>query len=202
VSRPPTAHDHVSASGEGTPEALDHDEFSRLVTETQPALASLARRVARNDEDASDIVQEAYLRAWRARAGFRRDAEPTTWLWAIVRNTAYSHVSRRRGWDSLDDHEHVAGSVAGGEPEAATEHAALRTELLAAVGRLSPRLRAVVVLKELHGLAHDEVARRLGISVPAAKVRLHRARRRLHEVLRESHSRRPRTASAPVAAAT
>jgi RNA polymerase sigma-70 factor (ECF subfamily) len=202
VSRLPTAHDQASGHVADAALGLDHDEFSRLVEETRPALASLARRVARNDADASDIVQEAYLRAWRARAGFRRDAEPTTWLWAIVRNTAYSHVSRRRGWDTLDDHEQVAGSVAGGEPEAATEHAALRTELIAAVRRLSPGLRAVVVLKDLHGLAHDEVAGRLGISVPAAKVRLHRARRRLHEVLRESHSPRPRSAPTSVAVAT
>jgi RNA polymerase sigma-70 factor (ECF subfamily) len=181
--------------------AIDHDEFSRLVVQTRPALTSLAQRVARNHDDASEIVQEAYLRAWRARARFRRDAEPTTWLWAIVRNTAYSHVSRRRSWDPLDDLPHdPAGSVSGGEPEAASDQAALRSQLLDAIDQLPPRLRSVVVLKDFDGMAHEEVARHLDVSVPAARVRLHRARRRLHDVLRESQPA-PDTADTTSAAA-
>ena len=165
---------------------LDHDEFAHLVVETQPLLTSLALRLTRNSHDACDIVQEAYLRAWRARADFRRDAEPSTWLWTIVRNAAYTHTARRRSWESLDDLPHeVAGAVSGGEPEAASEQAALRSQLLGAIDRLPARLRSVVVLKDLTGLPHRDVARQLDVSVPAVRVRLHRAHRWLHEVLRE-----------------
>jgi RNA polymerase sigma-70 factor (ECF subfamily) len=103
-----------------------------------------------------------------------------------VRNAAYTHTARYRSWDSLDDlHHEVPGAVSGGEPEAASEQAALRSQLLDAIDRLPPRLRSVVVLKDLIGRPHRDVARQLDVSVPAVRVRLHRAHRWLHEVLRE-----------------
>jgi RNA polymerase sigma-70 factor (ECF subfamily) len=165
--------------------AGDRGAFDVLVSQTYLETYSLAYRLTGDEEDARDVVQESYLRAYRGLRRFRGDAQFSTWLYRITANCASTQLGRRsrHRHDELDDElpdERVAGP---GNPEAAVEAAVLRDRLHLALAGLPPRLRAVVVLRDVYDLPHEAIAAELGISVSAAKVRLHRARRRLREDL-------------------
>lgn len=159
----------------------DHACFEELVRRTHADTYLLARRLVSNEEDARDVVQEAYLRAYRSIGRFRGDAQFTTWLYRITANCASTHLGRRRRHrhDELDEEVDVPENRPDHDPVVVAEASALQRELEAAIAQLPPRLRAVVVLRDIYDLSHAEVAEQLGISESAAKVRLHRARRRL-----------------------
>jgi len=163
----------------------DRAAFEELVRLTYSQTYTLATRLTANDDDARDVVQEAYLRAWRGLAGFRGDARFSTWMYRITANTAYSHAKRRRRHraEQLSDDAHQMSDETTASPEASAESAALGERLAAAIAQLPPKLRAVVVLRDVYETPHEEIAEQLGISVTAAKVRLHRARKRLRDQL-------------------
>jgi RNA polymerase sigma-70 factor, ECF subfamily len=169
----------------------DRGAFEELVRRTYTETYTLAVRLTGNDEDARDVVQEAYLRAWRGLGKFRGEAQFSTWLYRITANTAYSHVNRRRRHRAVplsDLGTEIADQ--GATPESTAESAALSSRLTAAVGQLPPKLRAVMVLKDVYGMPHEEIAEQLGISETAAKVRLHRARKQLRDHLYEERGHR------------
>lgn len=159
----------------------EHRAFEELVRRTSAETFTLARRLVSDDDDARDVVQEAYLRAFRSLSSFRGDAQFTTWLYRITANCASTHLGRRRRHrhDELDEEVELADLTPEHDPPAAADAALLRQRLEVAIAELPPRLRAVVVLRDVYDLSHAEVAEQLGISESAAKVRLHRARRRL-----------------------
>ena len=161
----------------------DREAFDRLVRVTHSDAYALALRLTGNTEDASDVVQEAYLRAYRSVGRFRGEALFSTWLYRIVANCAATHLSRRQlhRHDDLGAHDHVVDTRPDYDPTLQGDLAALRENLDAAIRDLPPRLRSVVVLRDMYDLPHEAIAKELGISVTAAKVRLHRARRRLRE---------------------
>jgi len=139
----------------------------------------------RDEDDARDVAQESYLRAFRGLKRFRGDAQFSTWLYRITSNCASTHLGRRsrHRHEELDDELPADDLRASANPETAFDGVALRDRLQAALMGLPPRLRAVVVLRDVYDLSHDSIAAELGISVSAAKVRLHRARRRLRQDL-------------------
>jgi RNA polymerase sigma-70 factor (ECF subfamily) len=169
----------------------DRLAFDELVRRTYVDTYTLAMRLTANEEDARDVVQETYLRAWKGMRRFRGDARFTTWLYRITANTAYTYGQRRRRQrtDSLDSIDEPVETRIAALPEAASESAALLDELSAALEELPPKLRAVVVLKDVYDLPHEDIAAELGISVAAAKVRLHRGRKKLRELLFEEQGR-------------
>ena len=161
----------------------DREAFDRLVRITHSDSYALALRLTGSTEDARDVVQEAYLRAYRSIGRFRGDALFSTWLYRIVANCAATHIGRRRlhRHDHLGAHDDVIDTRPDYDPTLLGDVAALRMNLDAAIRDLPPRLRSVVVLRDMYDLPHEAIAKELGISVTAAKVRLHRARRRLRE---------------------
>lgn len=161
--------------------AGDAASFEELVRRTSADTFTLARRLVSDDEDARDVVQDAYLRAYRSIGKFRGDAQFTTWLYRITANCASTHLGRRRRHrhDELDEEVDVPDTKPEHDPQTAADGALLRGQLEQAIADLPPRLRAVVVLRDIYDLSHAEIADELGISESAAKVRLHRARRRL-----------------------
>jgi RNA polymerase sigma-70 factor (ECF subfamily) len=166
----------------------DQAAFDELVRRTYVDTYTLAMRLTADEEDARDVVQETYLRAWKGLKGFRGDAQFSTWLYRITANTAYSTVKRRRRHrtDSLETmlEEPVEARIEA-QPEESAEQSAALARLAGALEQLPPKLRVLVVLKDVYGLSHEEIAEELGISVSAAKVRLHRGRKRLRDVLYE-----------------
>jgi len=169
----------------------DRQAFDELVRRTYVDTYTLAVRLTANEEDARDVVQEAYLRAWKGIKRFRGDAQFSTWLYRITANAAYTLVQkrRRRRTEPLETVDEPVEAAVGAQPEAAAESALLLEQLSAAVAELPPKLRAIVVLKDVYGLSHEDIAEELGISIAAAKVRLHRARKKLRDRLFEEQGR-------------
>ena len=170
----------------------DRPAFDELVRRTYVDTYTLALRLTAHEEDARDVVQESYLRAWKGLPRFRGDAQFSTWMYRITANTAYTAVKRRRRHraESLDAMlEDPIELRPGAQPEDAAESAALLERLAGGLEQLPPKLRVLVVLKDVYGLSHDEIAEELGISVPAAKVRLHRGRKRLRDLLYDDDSK-------------
>jgi RNA polymerase sigma-70 factor, ECF subfamily len=165
--------------------AGDRSAFDELVKSTYGSTYTLALRLTHNEEDARDVVQEAYLRAYKSIKKFRGDAEFTTWLYRITANCAATLLTRgnKHRHEDIDDQVQVFDERPEIDPEARADASLLRDRVSAALANLPPRLRAVVVLRDIYDLPHDEIAQELGITEAAAKVRLHRARKQLREKL-------------------
>lgn len=166
-------------------QAGDEKAFEELVTATHAETYTLARRLTGSDDDARDVVQEAYLRAYRSIGRFRGEARFTTWMYRITANCASTYVGKRRKHrhDELVDDLVVVDTRPDLDPVAQADASDLRTRLVGALDELPPKLRAVVVLRDVYDLPHEAIAAELGISESAAKVRLHRARRKLKDHL-------------------
>src|SRR6476659_709941 len=163
-------------------QAGDRSAFDELVRQTYVDTYTLAVRLTSDEEDARDVVQDAYLRAWKGIGRFRGDAAFSTWMYRITANCAATFVAKRRrlrtGHDPPDLHAET-------QPEGIAESSSDLDQVARAVAELPPKLRAVVVLKDVYGLPHEAIAEELGISLSAAKVRLHRARKRLRDAVFE-----------------
>lgn len=172
--------DLVAAAKDG-----DRAAFDQLVKATYVDTYTLAYRLTGNEEDARDVVQEAYLRAFRGLKRFRGDAQFSTWMYRITSNCASTYLGKRarNRHEELDEDLPADDERTAVNPEARLEAAATRERLAEALRRLPPRLRAVVVLRDIYDLPHESIAAELGISESAAKVRLHRARKKLREDL-------------------
>jgi RNA polymerase sigma-70 factor, ECF subfamily len=171
--------------------------FDELVRRTYVDTYTLAVRLTGNEEDARDVVQEAYLRAWKGIPRFRGDAAFPTWMYRITANASYTLVERRRRRRTtvLDDVDPIDRRL-DAQPDTLAESSAGLGELSSALDQLPPSLRTLVILKDVYGLSHEDIADELGISVAAAKVRLHRGRKRMREILDEAEGRDGRSARA------
>ncbi len=167
----------------------DRVAFDELVRRTYDDTFTLAYRLTGNREDAGDVAQEAYIRAYRHMRRFRADSRFSTWLYRITTNCASTHLGRRKRhrYDQLLDDSPIADEDPGANPELQADASALRDEVQRALSRLPERLRAVVILRDSYDLSHHAIAEELGISETAAKVRLHRARHRLRELVFDRH---------------
>jgi len=172
--------DLVAAARDG-----DRQAFDELVRVTYAETYTLALRLTGNEEDARDVVQEAYLRAFRGLKRFRGDAQFSTWMYRITANCASTHLTRRskHRHEELLDSDPVVDERPAVDPQLQSEATALRHRLTSALENLPPKLRQVVVLRDIYDLPHEAIAAELGISETAAKVRLHRARKKLRDDL-------------------
>ncbi len=176
----------------------DRSAFEALVRRTWASTYTLAYRLTGNAEDAFDVAQEAYLRAFRGLPRFRGEARFSTWLYRVTANCASNYVVRasRAAHDGLDVVGVEAAAISDGRAEHDPESYASRSDeralLSAALMRLPVTLRQVVVLRDIYDLPHKAIAGELGISEAAAKVRLQRARQRLRLDIMESLGRAPR----------
>ncbi len=170
------------------------DSSSRFEAEVLPCLDaaySLARWLVRDDHVAEDVVQDAYLRAFRYFGSFRGgDAKP--WLLGIVRNVCYSwFVQQKRAAEFECDLEDADAPTLDGHERAQTPETLLlqkleRAQVTAAISGLPVAFREVLVLREIEELSYEEIARALDIPKGTVMSRLSRARRLLYDALRES----------------
>lgn len=195
----------VAALRRGDPTAADD-----LVAAYGDRACRLAMRITRNAEDAEEAVQDAFLSAIRKIDTFRGDAAFGSWVYRIVANAAYQCCRRRRyrgadvSLDKLlpvfDEHSrHVAPindwSILVDDP---ARHTELRTVLGAAIEELPADYRAVVVLRDVEGFSHREIAESFGLTVANVKIRVHRARLFLRKRL-EAHLSTSAVESMPAA---
>jgi RNA polymerase sigma-70 factor (ECF subfamily) len=161
----------------------DRAAFGRLVERYAGAVRRVIRGVLRDPDEADDAAQDAFLAAWRGldRVDPRRPFAP--WLLRIAVNAAVDRTRRRRvrRTEPLDD------TTPGNDPlpDRAAERAFLWDRLVGALDELPPRLRAAVVLFEVEGYAHAEIAAILGVPEGTVRSDVHHARRRLRAALAE-----------------
>ncbi len=169
-------------------QAGDQSAFSELVRIHQHEVFTLAVRLVGDRTLAADVAQEAMVRAWKAIGRFRGDAAFSTWLHRITVNAAWTQKARakRHQAHDLESIAEVPEPDLRADPEIAGERAELRQALRTALQRLPDQQRSVVVLKDIYGWSHKDIADSLSISVTAAKVRLHRAHLRLRDLLKEA----------------
>jgi RNA polymerase sigma-70 factor (ECF subfamily) len=159
------------------------DEFERLVLPLLPSAYNLARWLTRNEHDADDVVQEAFLRAYRFFPSFR-GADARAWVLAIVRNSCWTFLRANRGRGvpvALDETEEPVDGAASAEEDLVRR--ADRARLAHALDDLPAEFREVVILRELEDLSYREIADVVGIPAGTVMSRLSRARRRLQAVL-------------------
>jgi RNA polymerase sigma-70 factor, ECF subfamily len=155
--------------------------FEELVERTHRQVYTLAHRLVGDRHEAEDVVQEAYLRAYRSLRGFRGDARFETWLYRITANVAMTHLRRRsRFGDVLTEGQ---GLVLEEPRTRDPEDSPQQDEVRRALGRLPDGQRVVLVLKDVYGFSCQEIGDQIGVSEGAVKVRLHRARRRMKELI-------------------
>jgi RNA polymerase sigma-70 factor (ECF subfamily) len=144
-----------------------------------------------SSEDALDLSQEAFVRAFRARHTIDPDRPFYAWLYQIIRRLCFNHTrdrrTRRRGIEAAGDWlvEQASARTAGMRPDRALEQAEAKRRVAAALESLSDRDREVLVLKEFEGLRYREIAEILGVPIGTVMSRLYSARRRLAAALEE-----------------
>jgi RNA polymerase sigma-70 factor (ECF subfamily) len=175
--------------------ADDREAFDALVGRHQASVFRLARLLTRSQEDAEDVLQQTFLSAWRHRTQFRAEASVRTWLLTIARNTALATRTRQsrepRDSTPLDELGMRAG-WGGLNPEDLAIRGERHERLTAAFVRLPADDREILTLRDLEELSGDATAQLLGVSLPAMKSRLHRARLALAALVLEEDTHAPR----------
>ncbi len=168
----------VCPSGDGS--ASDPDRFARIVERSEPGLRRFLGRLGLRGCDVDDVVQETYLRAWRGFGRFRGESRVSTWITRIAINLTHRGTAQRRRMVPLSEQ---AGAALASRP--GLSETALVRAYEQALGRLSPEQRAVFLMHEAEGLSYQAVAEALGCPLGTVMSRLHRARARLLEDLKE-----------------
>jgi RNA polymerase sigma-70 factor (ECF subfamily) len=174
--------------------AGDGAAYERWVRASAPRVLRVLRRLLRNEQDAQDATQDAFLSAFRHLASFDGSARLSTWLHRIAVNAGLMRLrsKRRHPEESIDErlprfdaegqHEHAPWAWAA-RGDAALGSAEIRKAVRAAIDELPDLYRDVLLLRDIEELTTAEAANALGITIPALKTRLHRARLALRERL-------------------
>ncbi|MBV8551200.1 MAG: sigma-70 family RNA polymerase sigma factor [Acidobacteriaceae bacterium] len=155
--------------------------FEQIALPHLNAAYNLARWLTRNEHDAEDIVQEAYLRALRAFATFNPDCDARAWLLKIVRNTGYTWLRRNRPKEMMANARENAGEQIANclDPESALLEKSDFKLLREALGEMPAEYREALILRELEGLSYREISDITSAPVGTVMSRLFRARRDL-----------------------
>jgi len=173
--------------------AGDESAFEQLVRSTMGRLLAAARRVLRNEEEARDAVQSAYIRAFQSLPRFREESRLTTWLHRILINEALMRLRRRGREEPLDESllpqfvedGHQARDTVdwSDSAEKAIERSETAAMVNASIDQVPEPYRTALILRDVDEFTPDEAAQTLGVSKNVLKVRLHRARQMLRALL-------------------
>ena len=174
-----------------TKETQLEEEFNEMVEAYSGMAYNIALRMLRNTADAEDAVQEAFISAYRAFPKFKGQSKVSTWLYRIVVNACLMKIRKEQvrskyltntGYDDSMVHN-WRDADSPNEPERAALNSELRDVLDEGLSRLTPEIRAAVVLRDVQGFTTEEAAITLDLTVPSLKARLHRGRVLLRKYL-------------------
>jgi len=168
--------------------------FDQLVTKHRGRIYAMIYNMVKNDADAWDLSQEAFIKAWKALPKFESRARFSTWLFRISHNVVYDWMRKRRiqGDGELNDEVFDVGKIdlgaptapqQGQRPDQVLEQRELRQRINQALDKLSVQHREVVVLREVQGLDYKEIAEIIGSSLGTVMSRLYYARQKLQQHL-------------------
>ncbi len=168
--------------------AGDTQAFGELVLAHQTFVYNLALRALGDSNEAQDLAQEAFLRAWQALPSFRGASSFRTWLYRIVMNLCYNRSPQlKKNLAQLDIEDQAEEWISGQEqlPEHALEHQQMRTYLHQQIERLPETYRLLVMLRYQQDLSYEEIAEVTAMPLGSVKTGLFRAHQRLREALLE-----------------
>ena len=157
----------------------DGGAFGTLIDRYQRVLFNVSLRMVGNREDARDITQTVFLKAWQAMGSFDRRHKFFSWIYRIMMNETLNHLSKRKSMEPLD--ERLVSHTRG--PDEVCDHHGLRDSIQAALLELSPDYRQVIVLRHFAELSYEEMSGVLQIPEKTVKSRLHSARQLLSGIL-------------------
>jgi RNA polymerase sigma-70 factor, ECF subfamily len=199
----------LSVGGGGFRESVEQDDialvrrcqkgdalaFEQLVIKYRSKVFSMVYGMVQNEQDAWDLAQEGFIKAWRSIHRFKGEAYFYTWLYRIVTNVTIDSL-RRKGLkktaefdDAITPAEIEPGSKTVPNPDPMPHHGLEREEIRSriehAINKLSPEHRAVIVMKEIEELQYNEIAKVLGCSIGTVMSRLFYARKKLQTLLKD-----------------
>jgi RNA polymerase sigma-70 factor (ECF subfamily) len=191
---------HESAHSEPTDRELvercqrgDLESYEILVGRYRHRVYGLAYSMVRNEQDATDLSQETFVKAWQAIRGFKKNASFYTWLYRITTNQCIDFVRKRDRRPSVPFEEALDPDADVEVPPSnqplptdEAQRKELREQIDAALQELSPEHRAVIQLREYDGLEYAAIAKVVGCSMGTVMSRLHYARKHLQKLLREA----------------
>ena len=169
----------------------DTNAFEALVEDQKKVVFNLALRMLGNEEDAYDISQEAFLKAYTNLSSFRGDCKFSSWLYKLTTNLCLDFIRKRNRQkviplvyeDEDGDSEYMDIPDESFSPEIQTEQKQLRESVRAGLNQLPAQQREILVLREIGGLRYDEIGRQLDLEEGTVKSRIFRARKKLCDIL-------------------
>ncbi len=176
----------------------DVSAFEQIITRYQSVVYSVSYRYAENQDDASDMAQEIFLKMFRTINSFQFKSRLSTWIYRVATNTCLDLLKKRRNSFSESAYSYDAGyeDADGNQnfaevedtrfmPDKKAEEAETKDVINRAIGRLPDDYRTAVILRDIRGLSYEEIADITDCSVGTVKSRISRARKNLREILSE-----------------
>ena len=165
----------------------DVNAFEKLVTEYEKAVYAIAQRMTGNPEDAADMTQETFIKAYNSLGSFRGDSKFSVWLYRIANNVCLDFLRSRSRKPTVslsvedDEGEETQLDVAdeSQSPELLLERGLTRDAVRRGLDTLPPDYKQILLLREIQGLSYEEIASALGIDLGTVKSRIFRARKKL-----------------------
>lgn len=174
-------------------QAGDTEAFDKLITKYRVRIFTMVCGIVRNEHDAWDLAQEGFLKAWHSIHLFRGRSSFYSWLYSITVNLTIYSLRRQGRCVEVELSEALPSSLPG--PGVNYQRTEIREQVNAALARLSPEHRAVVVLKDLEGLQYGEIAGVLHLSMGTVMSRLFYGRKKLQSMLRPLYNQNYEAAS-------
>jgi RNA polymerase sigma-70 factor (ECF subfamily) len=179
----------------------DMNAYNQLVTRHQGKIYAMIRNMVRNDADAWDLSQDVFIKAWKALPKFENRSRFSTWLFRISHNVVYDWVRKRKIEsagelnDEIFDRDRIDLSAKTApalieSPDEALSNSELRIKISAALEKLSPEHREVVILKDVQGLTYKEIADVMECTLGTVMSRLFYARQKLQTLLKDEYESR------------
>ena len=175
----------------------DTQAFNTLVTKYRGKAFAMIYNMVRNEQDAWDLAQDGFLKAWKSIGNFRGQSAFYTWLYRIMSNVAIDWLRKKKIEGAVELDENIAitdvavGSLTSPKaalmPDEKIGHDEIRRRIDAALEKLSPEHRAVIVMKEIDGLQYHEIAAALDCSIGTVMSRIFYARKKLQVMLKDLH---------------
>jgi len=179
----------------------DYDAFDELVTRHRGRIFAMIRNMIHQEADAWDLSQETFIKAWKALPKFEARARFSTWLFRIAHNVVYDWTRKRKvesagelndeifERENIDSNSRTTPSVSQAPDESLVTNE-LREKIEAALDKLSPEHRRVVVLKDVQGLSYKEIAEVMDCTIGTVMSRIFYARKKLQTLLKDEHKTR------------
>lgn len=179
----------------------DLKAYDQLVMRHRNRIFAMIRNMTHHEADAWDLTQDVFIKAWNALANFEAKAKFTTWLYRIAHNVVYDWNRKRKHEfagelnDEIFDNERIdPAAVAiphvGDSPDEKMAMGELKSKIEAALSKISPEHREIVILKDVQGLAYKEIAEVMGCTIGTVMSRLFYARQKLQTLLRDEYESR------------